>query len=408
MGINPDKTLAIPFGALSVSAYARELINEALDKNRLSCGALVKRFEEEFAALHGVKEAVAVSTGTDADTLALAVLHDFGAKRGDEVVVPALSFVATGNAVLHAGFEPVFVDVGLDTLNILPERIEEAITPKTRAIMPVHLMGKPADMDAVNAIAKKHGLVVVEDAAEAHGAKYKGKPAGALADMAAFSTYVAHIISTVEGGVVTTNREDYAEILRSLRSHGRGCTCKTCVMNAGATYCPKRFGDPVHEDIRFIFNRVGYSAKMNEMEAAVGLGNLRNYNDILAKRHDNLMRGIAVVDKFAPFLSTIHEEAHETIGPHALPIIVSKDAPFTRKELINHLSRFHIDSRTLFEAMPTQCRGFAYQGRRLGEFPNAEFLGTNGIHIGVHQDLDARHFEYLEEVLNEFMRSAMR
>jgi len=403
MSVKADKSLSIPFGALSVSSYARELINQALDKNRLSCGALVKRFEEEFAALHGVKEAVAVSTGTDADTLALAVLHDFGAKRGDEVIVPALSFVATGNAVLHAGFEPVFVDVAVDTLNIIPERIEAAITPKTRAIMPVHLMGKPAEMDSISAIARKHGLIVVEDAAEAHGAKYKGKPAGAMADMGAFSTYVAHIISTVEGGVVTTNREDYAEILRSLRSHGRGCTCKTCVMNAGATHCAKRFGDPDHEDIRFIFNRVGYSAKMNEMEAAVGLGNLRDYHKILDIRHRNLLQGIAILDKFAPYFSTIHEEPHEVIGPHALPIIVAKDAPFTRKELINFLSEHFIDSRTLFESMPTQCSGFAYQGHRKGSFPNAEFLGTNGIHIGVHQDLTKAHFEYFESVMGKFL-----
>ena len=176
---------------------------------RISSGRLVRQFEDRFAEIVGVRDAVALSSGTDADVLALAVLHDFGARRGDEVIVPALSFVSTGGAVIHAGFKPVFVDVERETLNIDPEKIEAAITPKTRAIMPVHLMGKPADMDAITAIARRHRLVVVEDAAEAHGARYRGKRAGSLADIGAFSTYIAHIITTGEGGVVTTNNEEY-------------------------------------------------------------------------------------------------------------------------------------------------------------------------------------------------------
>jgi UDP-N-acetylmuramate-alanine ligase len=126
------------------------------------------------------------------------------------------------------------------TLNIDPRKIERAITKKTRAIMPVHLMGKPADMDAVNRLAKKHGLYVVEDAAEAHGAVYKGRNVGTLGDLAAYSTYIAHIITTIEGGIVTTDREDFAEVLRSLRSHGRACKCKVCVVNSCGAFCDKR------------------------------------------------------------------------------------------------------------------------------------------------------------------------
>src|SRR3989338_5769320 len=169
----------VPFGTVSVTPKARQLISQALDSNWLTRGKFVQEFEEKFAALFGVKYAVAVSSGTDADALACAVLYDYGAKRGDEIIVPALTFVATGNAVLQAGFTPVFVDVQRETLNISPERIEAAITAKTRAIMPVHLMGKPADMDAILRIAGKHKLHVIEDAAEAHGAEYKGNRVGA-------------------------------------------------------------------------------------------------------------------------------------------------------------------------------------------------------------------------------------
>jgi dTDP-4-amino-4,6-dideoxygalactose transaminase len=394
----------IPFGTITITETAKRLINEALETKRISCGKLVREFEDRFAALLGVREAVAVSSGTDADILALAVLHDFGATRGDEVVVPALSFVATGNAVVHAGFTPVFVDIERNTLNIDPARIEEVITPRTRAIMPVHLMGKPAEMDTINAIARKHGLLVVEDAAEAHGALYKGRPAGSLGDLAAFSTYVAHIITTGEGGIITTNREEYGDILRSLRSHGRNCTCKHCILNAGADYCAKRFRGEGGEDVRFTFDRIGYSCKMNELEAAIGIGAMEVYREILKKRHDNLLYVLERFDHFAPWLSTICEEPHEQIGPHAIPIVINEGAPFTRAGLTQHLETNGIETRTLFVSMPTQCPGFEYLGYKLGQFPNAEYMGCHGIHIGVHQDLEIEDMEYVLATLDSFLR----
>jgi dTDP-4-amino-4,6-dideoxygalactose transaminase len=397
------KKRTLSFGTITITDTAKRLVTEALETKRISCGKLVREFEDRFAALVGVSEAVAVSTGTDADTLALAVLHDFGAQRGDEVIVPALSFVATGNAVLHAGFTPVFVDIERETLNIDPSLIEAAITPKTRAIMPVHLMGKPAEMDTINAIAKKHGLLVVEDAAEAHGALYKGKPAGSLGDLAAFSTYVAHIITTGEGGIITTNREDYGDILRSLRSHGRACTCKRCILNSGADYCAKRFRGEGGEDIRFTFERVGYSCKMNELEAAIGIGAMEVYDEILQKRHDNLMYVLERFDRFEPWLSSISQASHERIGPHAIPIIINEGAPFTRAELTRHLELSGIETRTLFASMPTQCPGFAHLGARLGQFPNAEYLGLHGLHIGVHQDLTLEDMQYVLDTLDVFL-----
>ena len=394
----------LPFGTITITDTAKQLINDCLESRRISSGRLVRQFEDEFAAIVGVKEAVAVSTGTDADIIALAVLHDLGAKRGDEVIVPALSFVATGNAVLHAGFTPVFVDIERDTLNIDPAKIEAAITEKTRAIMPVHLMGKPAEMDTINAIAKKHGLLVVEDAAEAHGALYKGRSAGSLADLGAFSTYVAHIITTGEGGVVTTNNEQYGEILRSLRSHGRNCTCKRCIMNTDeVTYCTKRFRGAGGEDVRFTFDRIGYSCKMNELEAAIGIGAMEVYHAILKKRHDNLIHVLKCFDRFAPWLSTIKEEPHEQIGPHAIPIIINEGALFTRAELTQHLEKNGIETRTLFASMPTQCPGFAHLGYQLGQFPVAEYMGHNGIHVGVHQDVGIEEMDYLLEMLDEFL-----
>ena len=398
-----ENKMRVPFGTISIPEQSKKLIQEILESKRVSSGKYVRLFEDRFAALHGAKEAVALSSGTDADVLALAVLHDFGARRGDEVIIPSLSFVATGNAVVHAGFKPVFVDIQRETLNIDPAGIEDAITDRTRAIMPVHLMGKPAEMDEITRIANKHGLFVVEDAAEAHGALYRGKPVGTLGDMGAFSLYVAHIITTAEGGVVITNSGEFAEILRSLRSHGRACKCKQCTLNTASAYCEKRFKGDSGEDRRFFFERIGYSCKMNEMEAAIGLGNMEHYHEILGKRRRNLLHVLEGFDRFRPFLETIREEPHEQIGPHAIPIIIGEKASFSREELASFLEKAGIETRTLFASMPTQCPGFAHLGYRLGQFPNAEYIGRNGIHIGVHQDLGLEHMEYAMETIGRFL-----
>ncbi|MEW6101510.1 MAG: DegT/DnrJ/EryC1/StrS family aminotransferase [Candidatus Omnitrophota bacterium] len=395
--------MRIPFGTVSVTQKSKDLIKGILDSNRLSSGKFVRLFEKEFARLVGAKEAVAVSSGTDANTIALATLHDFGCQEGDEVIVPALSFIATGTAVLHARFKPVFVDIEQDTLNIDPALIDEAITKKTKAIMPVHLMGKPAAMDEVNAIARKHNLFVIEDAAEAHGAVYKGKNAGTLADMGCFSLYVAHIITTGEGGIVVTDNPDFAEILRSLRSHGRACKCNECVLNLNSGCCQKRFSSGKGEDIRFLFERIGYSCKMNEMEAAVGLGNLDIYHGILEKRRENFYYLADKFKQFAPYLMSIELADYEKLGPHAFPVIIQSPDKIKREALTRYLEKNSIDTRTVFCSMPTQFPGFRSLGYKLGDFPNAEYIGDNAIHIGIHQDLDKAHLDYFIDVVSRFL-----
>ncbi len=393
----------IPFGTITITDKAKELIMQALESKRISCGRLVHQFEQKFASLYGVREAVAVSSGTDAVALALAVLYDYGAERGDEIIVPALSFVATGNAVLQAGFTPVFVDIERETLNINPAFIENAITGRTRAIMPVHLMGKPVDMDPVMSIARKHELFVIEDAAEAYGATYKGKQVGTIGDLSAFSLYVAHIITTGEGGIVLTNDENKAEILRSLRSHGRACKCETCVLNLGAGYCAKRFNNPAKTDIRFVFERVGFSAKMNELEAAIGIGCLDYYDDILAKRRKNFYAMSAIIRKYGKYMYTITEGEHSKIGPHALPIILKEPLTFSRDAFVDYLEKSGVDSRNLFQSIPTQAAGFRFLGHKLGEFPEAEYVADHGLHIGVHQDINDEQIRYLDKVIAGFV-----
>jgi dTDP-4-amino-4,6-dideoxygalactose transaminase len=219
--------------------------------------------------------------------------------------------------------------------------------------------------------------------------------------MAAYSLYIAHIITTVEGGIVTTDNSDFAEILRSLRSHGRACKCESCVLNTASVYCTKRF--KYDTDIRFVFERIGFSAKMNELEAAIGIGNLDLYDEILQKRRENLYYLLEEFKKFHSYLATIEKEPYEEIGPHALPMIVQEEAKFTRDQLVNGLEKKGIDTRTLFSSMPTQCPGFNFLGYKEGDFPNAEYIGNNGIHIGVHQDIDRKGCDYIIDTVEEFL-----
>jgi CDP-4-dehydro-6-deoxyglucose reductase, E1 len=400
--------IKIPFGTVLITPKSKKLVRECLDQGRISSGRLVRNFEQRFSELMGVQDAVSVSSGTEAITLALAVLYDLGAKRGEEIILPALSFVATGNAVLHAGFKPVFVDIDPDTMNMNPALIESVITKNTRAILPVHLMGKPAEMDTICEISRRHKLLVIEDAAEAYGAVYKGRNIGSIGDLAAFSLYVAHIITTGEGGIVLTDNEHYAEILRSLRSHGRACKCPVCISNTSSGYCEKRFSNKDIGDIRFNFERVGYSCKMNELEAAIGLGTLDHYDNIVKKRHSNLLKMIEGFKPFAQYLWTFREEDHEKIGPHAFPFVVREDAPFVRDDLMLFLEKNGIDARTLFSSIPTQCGGYEFLGYHLGDFPQAEYIGHNGIHIGVHQDIHDAEIAWFLERISEFLNQTSR
>ncbi len=368
----------VPFGTVSITDDARKLIDQALESKWVTRGKYVQEFEEKFAAIFGVKHAVAVSSGTDADAIACAVLYDFGARRGDEIIIPALTFVATGNAVLQAGFMPVFVDVERQTLNINPDKIEEAITSKTRAIMPVHLMGKPAAMDKIKAIAKKYNLHIIEDAAEAHGAEYKGQKIGSIGDMSAFSLYAAHIITTIEGGIIITDNDQMAGAARSLRNHG--------IVN------------------KFEFCRIGFSSKMNEIEAAVGLGNIAVYADILGRRRRNLLYLIEKFKLFEEHFITIQEGSDEKIGPHAFSIIVRKNAPFTKDEFVSYIEQQGVDSRNLFYSIPTQCPSYAFLGKKTGDFPEAEYCSNNGTHIGIHQDIKLEDLDYVAEVVERFLQ----
>lgn len=372
--------MRIMFGDLRIGNIARKYIQRALDNNWVSEGANVKEFEQKFADKFGYKHAIATSSGTDADIVSCAALYDFGAKRGDEIIVPALCFVSCANSILAAGFTPKFVDIDVKTLNIDPDKIEEAVTDKTRAIMVVHTMGKPCDMDPIMKIAKAHNLKVIEDACEAHGASYKGKVVGSIGDMGTFSFYAAHVVVAGEGGMVVTNNDKIASVVQSAKSHGRP------------------FGS-----IYFDFQRIGFNSRMNELTAAIGLEGMEHFDKNFSKRKDNWYKLLKLTQGLSDYFYFIKEESFEKVSPHAFPLVL-KDKKYNCAKLYKYLEARGIQCKTLFGSLPTQHQAFKFLNYKYGQFPVSEYVGENGLHFGIHQYLSKDDLLFISDTLKEYFK----
>ncbi|MCR4803542.1 MAG: DegT/DnrJ/EryC1/StrS family aminotransferase [Lachnospiraceae bacterium] len=284
-------------GFASVSELEKEYVMDCLENGRLSSGKYVAKFEKGFADAHGKKYGVMSNSGTAALKLALETMKEIDNwDENCEVLVPAITFIATSNAVMDAGLKVVFVDVERDTYNMDPNEIEKHITENTRCIIPVHTFGMPCRMTEIMKIAKKYNLRVLEDCAEAHFAKVDGQVVGSFGDMSAFSTYVAHTITTGVGGVTCTNDPHEMEILRSLVAHGRACTCERCIASDATKTCPKRMQTDI--DRRFSFIRLGYSYRVGEIEGALGLAQLERKDEIMDARHANANYLIEKLEKY--------------------------------------------------------------------------------------------------------------
>ncbi|HUU55782.1 MAG TPA: DegT/DnrJ/EryC1/StrS family aminotransferase [bacterium] len=394
----------ITVGTVAVGEDGKRRVMAALERGRISGGKYVQEFEEAFAAYHGLKYGIAVSSGTDADAVAYAALLERGAERGDEVIVPALTFISVANAALHAGLVPRFADVDAESYNLDPSAVEAAITPRTRAVMAVHNFGRPAAMDELGDVARRHGLTLLEDAAEAHGARYRGTLVGTFGAMATYSFYVAHILTTGEGGMVITDDAELARLCRSIRAHGRACDCKVCVLNVDSSYCPLRYKYGEDTDIRFHFERVGFSSKMNELEAALGIEQVARMDDIVGARRARLEYYNERLAKYEDVLKLFRPGPGEEISPLCYPLVVKENAPFKRFELTKHLEERGVETRPAFGCIPTQQPAYRWMGHREGEFPGAEYVGARGFYIGCHQNIADADAAYVIEVFDEFMR----
>jgi dTDP-4-amino-4,6-dideoxygalactose transaminase len=368
----------VSFGHIEVGESGRRYLDQALSRNWVSEGTNVQMFEARFAGRFGYRHAIATSSGTDAGIVAAAALTGLGAKRGDEVITPALAFTATANCILAAGLVPKFVDVELETLNIDPALIEDAITPRSKAIQVVHTMGKPCRMKEILAIAARHKLAVIEDCCEAHGATLGGKVVGSFGGFGLFSFYAAHLICSAEGGMIVTDSQELADLCRSLRTHGR---------RGGQLY--------------FHFDRVGYNSKMNDLEAAIGLEGLEQFDQNFETRRRHRRRLLELIAPLEEHLILYPDGPGEVISPHAFPLVL-RDEKRSVEGLYEHLEKHAIQCKTLFGSLPTQHRAFVFLGYKAGDFPAAERIGRTGLHFGLHQYLKDDDIEYVAETLRAY------
>ena len=373
--------MRINFGEIRLGSVSKANLLVAIERNWITQGKLVDTFEKQWNNKFGYADSVAMSSGTDADINACLCLYDFGAERGDNIICPALTFIATANAILFAGFIPNFVDINRETLNIDETKIESAINKHTRAIMVTHVMGKPCEMDAIMDISRRHNLFVIEDSCEAHSMKYKEKYTGLIGDISTFSFYAAHILVSGEGGMCSTKHSNIGDILRSTRNHGRP---------PGTKY--------------FNFIRTGLNSRMTDLSAAIALGELDQIDNIIAIRRSNKKKLDDYLSDLYSVFYTHHEEDYEYISPHAFPLIFKEDNENRYNNLYTFLTDSGIECKTLFSSVPTQHRAFNFMGYKLGDFPEAEFIGRNGLHFGLHQYLSENDLVYISDTIHRWVK----
>jgi perosamine synthetase len=356
----------------SLNGNEKKYVNECLDGNWISsAGRFIRAFEDAFARACQTKYGVACTSGTSALHLALATMD---LQPGDEVIIPTFTMIATVNAVAYMGATPVLADSEPATWNIDLSQVEDLITTKTRLVIPVHTYGHPVDMNPLMALANKHGFSVLEDAAEAHGATYEGRKAGSLGHAAAFSFYANKIISTGEGGMITTNDGDFAKICRTLRDHA---------------FCPER---------HFWHKFRGFNYRMTNLQAAIGLAQVEQLDDLVAQRRTNAAR-------YNEFLAEIPGIVLPPEAPNVenvfwmYSILVGDEFGMTRDQLRWVLADKGIETRTFFIPIHFQPIYHAiFKGQR---YPVAEDLCRRGLYLPSSSSLSEREIRYVARAIKE-------
>ena len=391
---------AIGVGGLRISERAKELVLQVLNSNRLSAGPVMERFEKEIARIHGCFYGLMCNSGTSALQIALAALKETdGWNDGDEVLVPAITFIATSNVVLYNNLHPVFVDVEREHYCIDPTKIEEKITSRTRAIIPVHIGGFSVQHGSNSEeIALKHKLRIVEDSAEAMFSLYKGRPVGSFSDIGCFSTYVAHMLSTGVGGLCVTNDADLFVILKSLMNHGRD-SIYTRIDDDLGVEGPRLFEIAKS---RFSFSRLGHSFRATEMEAALGLAELEDHESNCDRRREVTAK---LTEGLSPFREYLQLPKDRPDTDHALmfyPMVLTKPE-YKRDDLIRHLEEHSIETRYLLPLInqPIYRKLFGDLDK---DYPVASWLNERAFYIGCHPEMSDEDLEYILECFHEFFR----
>ncbi|MBU6431044.1 MAG: DegT/DnrJ/EryC1/StrS family aminotransferase [Patescibacteria group bacterium] len=376
----------ITFGAPKIEKEEIKEVIDSLKSRWIGTGPKVAKFEEIIKNYTGSKYAISLNSCTAALHLSLLAC---GIERGDEVITSPLTFAATANTIIHVGAKPVFVDIKKETMNIDEDLIEKAITDKTKAIIPVHMAGRPCEMDKIMKVAKKHNLYVIEDAAQAIGAEYKSKKIGSIGDLTCFSFYVTKNITTGEGGMITTTRKDWTEKIRIYRLHG---------MSKDAW---KRYGDSGYKHYDFIYP--GYKYNLTDIAAAIGIHQMAKIDSFDERRreiweyyNENLEDlPIILPPKWPEYIK--HARHLYTV------LIDKKRAGVSRDEFMQKMHEAGIGTGVHFNPVHLHSyyrNNFHY---KKSNFPNAEFIGERTVSIPLSPVLTGLEVKKITETIRKII-----
>lgn len=406
----PGKTAVPPSGKLVGAEELKMMVESSLD-GWLTAGRFNDAFEERLAKFLGVKYLFTVNSGSSANLVAFSALTspelaDRAIKPGDEVVGVAAGFPTTVNPILQFGAVPVFVDIELGTYNIDVEKLEAAISHKTKAIMLAHTLGNPYNLEVITAICKKYNLWLVEDCCDALGSIYNGQLVGTFGDIGTLSFYPAHHITMGEGGAVFTNNRVLKKIAESFRDWGRDCYCPTGKDNT----CGKRFRWklgflPEGYDHKYTYAHLGYNLKITDMQAACGLAQLDKAPMFIQRRKDNFKFLKERLARYEEFLLLPEATAKSEPSWFGFPITLKDNAPVNRLELLQYLEENKIGTRLLFAGNLTRQPYMVGRNYRVsGELTNTDVVMNRTFWIGVQPALTEEMLDYtVNKIENYFV-----
>ena len=408
-GFIPGKTPIQYAGPSWTSEEIEAAIYALLRGKWLSSGENVHKFEKEFSQVVGKKYCVMCNSGSSANLLMLAALKSKNvfSFEGVEVITPAVCFPTTVAPILQCGFTPKFIDVEMDTLNLDLDRFEEAITPKTKAVIFAHVLGNPPDMDRLMKICRSKKIILLEDACDALGSLWSGKPLGSFGLISSHSFYPAHHITTGEGGMVSTSNKNIAEVMRSIAWWGRACTCVGSANLSLKGTCGKRFSKwlrPEYEGIldhKYVYKEMGYNLKLLDMQGAIGLVQLKKLPRLKQARQRIFEKYYNICKEYPELIKIAGTHPKADVNWFGFPITVITDK-FKRSDFVTFLGEKRIQTRNYFSGNILFHPPYAHLGSPF-DYPNACRVMERTFFIGLQPNMSDKMIDFVRESLDEFL-----